>query len=108
MSKGSLWNRLRNRRVWRGSWWRCEVVPFLDGLGTLLAGVTMLIVSILLFTRTIGEHDLIFGVVVGFNLILGGLSTLWLRWTADRNRSCTAASSHSGPQLRKSDPRPAG
>jgi len=67
--------------------------PFLQWLGTLLAGVTMLIVSILLFTRTIGERDLIFGMIIGFNLILGGLSTLWLRWTADRNRSSAAASS---------------
>jgi hypothetical protein len=53
----------------------------------------MLIVSILLFTRTIGERDLIFGMIIGFNLILGGLSTLWLHWTADRDRSSAAAGS---------------
>lgn len=59
--------------------------PFLQWLGTLLTGIVMLAVSVLLLTHTIGERDVIFGVMIGCNLILGGLGTLWLRWTAARS-----------------------
>lgn len=55
--------------------------PFLQWLGTLLTGGLMLVVSVLLLTHTIGERDVIFGIMIGCNLILGGLGTLWLRWT---------------------------
>ena len=58
--------------------------PFLQWIGTLLTGLAMLAGAILLLTRTIGERDVVFGVVIGVNLILGGLSTLWLRWSALR------------------------
>ena len=58
--------------------------PFLQWLGTLLTGIAMLAGAILLLTRTIGERDVLFGVMIGVNLILGGLSTLWLRWSARR------------------------
>ena len=58
--------------------------PFLQWLGTLLTGVTMLAAAILLLTHTIGERDVVFGVMIGVNLILGGFSTLWLRWAARR------------------------
>lgn len=58
--------------------------PFLQWLGTLLTGVMMLLVSILLLTHTIGERDVIFGIMIGCNLILGGLGTLWLRWSHSR------------------------
>lgn len=58
--------------------------PFLHYLGTLVTGFAMLAGSILLLTKTIGERDVLFGVVIGANLILGGLSTLWLRWSATR------------------------
>lgn len=57
------------------SWW-----PLLTGLGMLAAAG-------LLLTRTVGERDAIFGLVVGFNLLLGGFSTLWLRWTAAREQT---------------------
>ena len=58
--------------------------PFLQWLGTLLTGLAMVAGAILLLTHTIGEHDVLFGVMIGVNLILGGLSTLWLRWSARR------------------------
>ena len=58
--------------------------PFFRWLGSLLTGLGMLIGAVLLFTHTVGERDAIFGVIIGFNLILGGASTLWLRWTALR------------------------
>ncbi len=54
--------------------------PFSDYLGTLLSGLGMAAAAVLLFTRTVGERDAIFGLIIGFNLILGGFSTLWLRW----------------------------
>ena len=44
----------------------------------------MLAGAVLLLTHTIGERDVLFGVMIGVNLILGGLSTLWLRWSARR------------------------
>jgi hypothetical protein len=44
----------------------------------------MLAGAILLLTHTIGERDVLFGVMIGVNLILGGFSTLWLRWSARR------------------------
>ena len=65
--------------------------PFLQWLGTLLTGIAMLAGAILLLTRTIGERDVLFGVMIGVNLILGGLSTLWLRWSARRNSSAAQA-----------------
>ncbi len=59
--------------------------PFLQWIGTLLTGTLMLVVSVLLLTHTIGERDVIFGIMIGCNLILGGLGTLWLRWTHARS-----------------------
>lgn len=56
--------------------------PFLRWIGTLLTGLAMLVGVILLLTRTVGERDAAFGVIIGANLILGGFSTLWLRWFA--------------------------
>jgi hypothetical protein len=32
----------------------------------------------------VDERDAAFGLIVGVNLILGGASTIWLRWTASR------------------------
>ena len=67
--------------------WHAHIVvavrscPFLQWLGTLLTGIAMLAGAILLLTHTIGERDVLFGVMIGVNLILGGLSTLWLRWS---------------------------
>jgi uncharacterized membrane protein HdeD (DUF308 family) len=58
--------------------------PFLQWLGTLLTGLAMLVGSVLLLTRTIGERDVLFGIMIGFNLLLGGFATLWLRWTGSR------------------------
>lgn len=57
--------------------------PFVRWIGSLLAGLAMLVVAALLLTRTVGERDALFGIMIGFNLILGGTATLWLRWTAD-------------------------
>jgi uncharacterized membrane protein HdeD (DUF308 family) len=56
--------------------------PFVHWLGSLVTGVGMLVSAVLLFRRTVGERDIIFGLIIGFNLLLGGFSTLWLRWTA--------------------------
>lgn len=56
--------------------------PFLQWIGTLFTGLAMLIGAVLLFTRTVGQRDIVFGVLIGINLILGGFSTLWLRWTS--------------------------
>lgn len=53
------------------------LVPTLTGLGFLTGAV-------LLMTHTVGERDAVFGLVIGFNLILGGASTIWLRWRASR------------------------
>ena len=54
-------------------------------LGTLVTGLAMLVVTILLLTKTVGEQDVLFGVMIGVNMILGGISTLWLRWSARRS-----------------------
>jgi uncharacterized membrane protein HdeD (DUF308 family) len=53
----------------------------------LLAGLGMAGSAVLLFTRTVGERDAIFGLIIGFNLILGGAATLWLHWHASRERT---------------------
>jgi len=55
--------------------------PLYRWLGSLFAGILMLAVSILLLTRTVGERDALFGLMIGVNLISGGIATLWLRWT---------------------------
>jgi uncharacterized membrane protein HdeD (DUF308 family) len=60
--------------------------PIRRWLGSLLTGLGMLISAILLFSHTVGERDAVFGLIVGFNLLLGGASTLWLRWTASLER----------------------
>ncbi len=65
--------------------------PFLRWAGSLLAGLGMLISAVLLFSRTVGERDAVFGLIIGFNLILGGASTLWLRWVAARDQSSKPA-----------------
>jgi uncharacterized membrane protein HdeD (DUF308 family) len=52
-----------------------------------LAGLGMLMAAVLLFTKTVGERDAIFGLIIGFNLILGGASTIWLRWTATKEQA---------------------
>ena len=59
--------------------------PFVQWLGTLVTGLAMLVVTILLLTKTVGEQDVLFGVMIGVNMILGGISTLWLRWSARRS-----------------------
>jgi len=56
--------------------------PFLQWIGSLLTGLLMVAVSILLFTRTVGERDVIFGLLIGLSFLMGGISTLWLRWAA--------------------------
>ena len=58
--------------------------PLKNWLVSLLAGFGLLIGAVLLLTRTVGERDMIFGLLVGVNLILGGASTIWLHWTASR------------------------
>jgi uncharacterized membrane protein HdeD (DUF308 family) len=58
--------------------------PLKTWLVSLLAGFGLLIGAVLLLTRTVGERDAIFGLIVGVNLILGGASTIWLRWAASR------------------------
>lgn len=59
--------------------------PFIPHLGTFFTGLSMSAGAILLLTKTIGDRDVLFGLMIGFNLILGGLSTLWLRWSAARH-----------------------
>ena len=58
--------------------------PLKNWLVSLLAGFGLLIGAVLLLTCTVGERDMIFGLLVGVNLILGGGSTIWLHWTASR------------------------
>ena len=58
--------------------------PFLRWIGTLATGLVMVVCAVLILTRTIGERDVLFGFMIGINLILGGLSTLWLRWFTPR------------------------
>ncbi len=58
--------------------------PLKNWLVSLLAGFGLLIGAVLLLTRTVDERDAVFGIIVGVNLILGGASTIWLRWTASR------------------------
>lgn len=69
---------------------RCVVAlrsrPRKNWLGALAVGLAMVVVAVLLWTRTVGERDTIFGLIIGFNLLLGGASTLWLRWTSSRER----------------------
>jgi uncharacterized membrane protein HdeD (DUF308 family) len=59
--------------------------PMKSWLSSVGLGLAMLASAVLLFTRTVGERDAIFGFIVGFNLLLGGVSTIWLRWTASRD-----------------------
>lgn len=56
-------------------------------LWALLTGLGMMGSALLLLTRTVGERDAIFGLIVGFNLLLGGASTLWLHWHSSRERT---------------------
>lgn len=65
--------------------------PLVRWIGSLVAGVAMLASAVLLFTRTVGEREAVFGVIIGFNLILGGASTLWLRWADSRRQPAPAA-----------------
>ena len=60
--------------------------PILHWLGTLVTGLFMVAVAILLLTRTVGERDALFGLMIGIYLLLGGLSTLWLRWATSRDK----------------------
>ncbi len=64
--------------------------PIVQWLGTLASGLGMLIGASLLLTRTVGDRDVLFGVIIGLNLMLGGFSTLWLRWSAARNEGGAA------------------
>lgn len=59
--------------------------PFLPWLASLVGGLAAFTVAVLLLTKTVGQRDLLFAVLIGCHLILGGFSTLWLRWSA-RNR----------------------
>ena len=61
--------------------------PLTSWLSSLGLGLAMLVTAILLFTKTVGERDAIFGFIIGFNLLLGGITTLWLRWTASREQA---------------------
>ncbi len=56
--------------------------PFFRHLGSLVEGLVLLIGAIVLLSGAKGNRDVILGTVVGFNLLLGGASTLWYRWTA--------------------------
>ncbi len=61
--------------------------PLFRWLGSLVAGILMLAVSVLLLTHTVGERDALFGLMIGVNLISGGVATLWLRWAGKRSGS---------------------
>jgi uncharacterized membrane protein HdeD (DUF308 family) len=73
--------------------------PFVHYLGTLLTGLGMFIGAVLLFTRTVGERDVVFGVIIGANLILGGFSTLWLHWTTSQRSPIRRKDSGPSPGL---------
>jgi uncharacterized membrane protein HdeD (DUF308 family) len=61
--------------------------PLKNWISSLALGLAMLASAILLFTRTVGERDAIFGLIIGFNLLLGGISTIWLHWSAAREKA---------------------
>jgi uncharacterized membrane protein HdeD (DUF308 family) len=61
--------------------------PLKNWLSAVGLGLAMLASAILLFTRTVGERDAIFGLIIGFNLLLGGVTTIWLHWTASREQA---------------------
>jgi uncharacterized membrane protein HdeD (DUF308 family) len=60
--------------------------PLARWIGQLVTGLLMLAGAVLLFTKTVGERDAIFGFIVGFNLLFGGASTLWLNWRGRADR----------------------
>lgn len=59
--------------------------PFVRWIGTLAVGIFMTGISVLLLTGTMRETDSLFGLLIGLNLLGGGISTLWLRWRAARD-----------------------
>jgi len=67
--------------------------PFIQYVGTLLTGLGMLAGAILLLTRTVGDRDVLFGLIIGLNLILGGFATLWLRWVSSRQKGASPQAS---------------
>jgi len=54
--------------------------PFRLWIGSFIAGLGMLAAAILLFTKTVGQRDVLFGLLVASQLLLGGFSTLWYHW----------------------------
>ena len=64
--------------------------PFRRWLGTLLAGLGLLALSLLLLTRAVDRRDAVLGLLIGGNLILAGVSTLWLHWSANRPKPAAA------------------
>lgn len=58
--------------------------PLRNWLSSVALGFAMLFSALLLFTHTVGERDAIFGLIIGFNLLLGGVTTIWLHWTASK------------------------
>lgn len=66
--------------------------PFVRYLGSLVEGLVLLLGALWLLSSARGNRDVILGIIVGFNLLLGGASTLWFRWsTAREERSQVGA-----------------
>lgn len=71
--------------------------PLRRWIGTLASGIGFLALAALLFTRAVDRRDAVLGLLVGFNLVLAGVSTLWMRWSAQRREAAAAAAAPSTP-----------
>lgn len=60
--------------------------PFRLWIGSFVAGLALLVGALLLFTKTVGQRDVLFGLLVGSQLLLGGFSTLWFHWSKSPSR----------------------
>ncbi len=58
-------------------------------VGTLLAGIVMLMSAAVIASRWPASGDRALGVVVGASLLAGGLSTIWLNWKARRSEEAS-------------------
>lgn len=60
--------------------------PIRRHLGSILEGVGLLVGALVLLSGVKGDREVLFGWIVGFNLLLGGFSTLWLHWTVGHEK----------------------
>jgi uncharacterized membrane protein HdeD (DUF308 family) len=58
--------------------------PFHQWIGSLLAGLGFLACAILLAAKLTDSDGVLFGLIVGFNLIVAGLTTIQMQWSRAR------------------------